>query len=236
MANGSAFPTDAPTSEGEWLSLVGELDELPLSTRPVVVVAPHPDDETLAVGGLIATLRMRGVSVDVVAVTDGEGSHPHRPDMATRRRHEQDCALVELGVQDGVHRLGLPDGRVADHGDVLERSLVERIGQATILVAPWEHDGHTDHDACGAAARRAAVRSGASRWSYPVWAWQWAVRPEVASLALRKVTLGEEARRAKSRAIGHHSSQTQALDGPPVVGPEALRRFQRPWEVIIDER
>ena len=42
---------------------------------PTVVVAPHPDDETLAAGGLIAALTSRGIPVTVVAVTDGEHAY-----------------------------------------------------------------------------------------------------------------------------------------------------------------
>ena len=42
------------------------------SERPVLVVAPHRDDETLGAGGLIAAQRSRGIEVRVVAVTNGE--------------------------------------------------------------------------------------------------------------------------------------------------------------------
>jgi hypothetical protein len=43
----------------------------------VVVVAPHPDDESIACGGLIALLARRSVVVNVIIVTDGCGSHPN---------------------------------------------------------------------------------------------------------------------------------------------------------------
>ncbi len=39
---------------------------------PTLVVVPHPDDEVLLVGGLIATQRERGVPFHVLGVTDGE--------------------------------------------------------------------------------------------------------------------------------------------------------------------
>jgi LmbE family N-acetylglucosaminyl deacetylase len=43
---------------------------------PFVVLSPHPDDETLGTGGLIADARATGQEVDVIVVTDGSGSHP----------------------------------------------------------------------------------------------------------------------------------------------------------------
>ena len=58
-------------SEREWRS---RLDALPCwqpPLEPALIVAPHPDDEVLATGGLIAWLRDHGVDVTIAAVTDG---------------------------------------------------------------------------------------------------------------------------------------------------------------------
>ena len=41
--------------------------------RPFVVLSPHPDDETLGTGGLIAEACARDQEVDVIVVTDGSG-------------------------------------------------------------------------------------------------------------------------------------------------------------------
>src|SRR5580693_6225633 len=48
-----------------------------LEDRPFVVVAPHPDDESLACGGLIADACRQGGRGKVVIVSDGGGSHPN---------------------------------------------------------------------------------------------------------------------------------------------------------------
>ena len=48
------------------------LTALNLSTRRVIIVAPHPDDEVLGAGGLIQAALSRDISVEVVAVTDGD--------------------------------------------------------------------------------------------------------------------------------------------------------------------
>lgn len=73
--------TDLGTSERVWLRSIAvtrapEVDWGKRGRVVVVVVAPHPDDETLAAGGTISMLVRRGFTVDVVAVTDGEASHP----------------------------------------------------------------------------------------------------------------------------------------------------------------
>ncbi len=230
------FPVVAPTSEVEWVRLVSSSPELPISTRPVVVVAPHPDDESLAVGGLVAELRMRDVPVDVLAVTDGEASHPHLRNLAARRTAEQTGALRALGVKRAPHRLGLPDGRVAAHASELADALGHRCRPGTLILAPWDHDGHPDHDACGAVAAEVARQIGSTVWSYPVWAWQWAAPTDLSLLDLRRVTLSPEASAAKKKAIDAHQTQTMHLDGPPIIGEEVLDRFRRPWETIIRDR
>jgi len=80
-------------SEKEWAN---RLDGTPLwvpEGKPTIVVVPHPDDETLAVGGLIATLRAMDAEVTVVAVTDGEHAYIENDGLAEIRKKEQTRAL-----------------------------------------------------------------------------------------------------------------------------------------------
>ena len=66
---------DTPTQV--WLGALANAPELDLTgCAEIVVVAAHPDDETLGFGAIGATLAGRGVRVQVVAVTDGGASHP----------------------------------------------------------------------------------------------------------------------------------------------------------------
>lgn len=232
----SAFPTTPPTSEADWACLVSHAPELPISARPVLVVAPHPDDESLAVGGLLAELAAHEVATDVLAVTDGEASHPHLRNLGALRSVEQRRALRALGLDVTPVRLGLPDGEVAAHTEQLARAMEERSGPETVILAPWHRDGHPDHDACGRVAVEVARRTGAALWAYPVWAWRWARQGDLASLTLRRVSLGAAAREAKAAAIACHHSQTTHLDGEPILSEQVLTHFQRPWDVIIDGR
>lgn len=85
-----------------------------LPMGPVLVVAPHPDDEVLIAAGIIARARRAGLPVDVAVMTNGGlGCGRH----GGQRQAESVAALALLGVEeDHVHFLGLPDGALADLG------------------------------------------------------------------------------------------------------------------------
>lgn len=95
----------------------------------LLIVAPHPDDETLGCAGLIQQAQASGVEVFVVLMTNGDGYQYERTLMVAqdvlrgtskehlalgaRRRNESLRALAELGVPaDHVISLGYPDGGV----------------------------------------------------------------------------------------------------------------------------
>lgn len=89
----------------------------------VLVVAAHPDDEVLGMGGTIAVHTSGGDDVRVLVVTDGSSTQ-YPGDAKIRERKEQEAleAAKELGVEDYVH-LDLPDMRL----DTLEHIDVNRI-------------------------------------------------------------------------------------------------------------
>lgn len=237
--------TNPPTSESEWRRFVAGLPEFDQATpAAALVVAPHPDDETLALGGTLATWADAGTAITVVAVTDGEGSHPGRPGLAAQRVAEQTQALRALGVRDDPVRLGLPDTGVTDQESELTQLLaphVQRLadagqttGETGVVVAPWDHDAHTDHDAVGRAATLAARRCGLALLAYPVWAWQWAVPTDFAGLDVRRHRLGVDARSRKALAEAAFVSQTTSLDGAePILSAQFRERFRRSDEVLI---
>jgi LmbE family N-acetylglucosaminyl deacetylase len=218
---------------------------LTLPDGPLVAVSAHPDDVVLAIGGLLRMLAARGQAVTLVAVTDGEASHPHSrrvtPAGLARRRVEEDhAAFRALGVTlaDEV-RLGLPDGTVAREEDHLSEVLAAHLGAQPLLLAPWEHDGHPDHDASGRAALRAAASTGSRCWRYPVWAWHWAEPALLAEhwVAPVRVDLAAEATAAKRAAVAAYRSQTLPLGPDPadaaVVPPAIRAHFERDWETVL---
>ncbi len=167
-----------------WLAAFerGPLSPLDLTECPrLIVVAPHPDDETLGLGAMTAQLVASGVDVQVVSVSDGGAAQPAatlsgRLRLETTRRHELRRATSLLGVPPPVS-LGLPDGKLADHEDKLAELLVDILQAAapqTWCAATWRGDGHPDHEAVGRAAAAACARTGVALLEYPVWMWHWA--------------------------------------------------------------
>lgn len=223
----SAWRAHAGWGSGEQLALAG--------ISRVVVVAAHPDDESLGAGGLIAAAARSGLRVEIVCATDGEGSHPESPthtpqDLAAIRAVEGTRAARLLGVA-GVRRAELPDGDVTGHEEELTTLLVSVVGDGrdTVIVAPWRHDGHPDHEAAGRAAATTARRTGAELWEYPVWFWHWGDPEDAPWSRLQPFLLDDEAVGAKRQAIGAHVSQvaplsTRAGDGA-LLGVTLLAHF-----------
>ena len=157
------------------------MDDLILHRGPVLVLAPHPDDEALGCGRLLSSIWRCGGRAHVACLTDGAASHPgsrtHPPArMRLLRREEMHRAVRRLGgSEDDVTFLDLPDAAshlVHGPGEDLARrvgALADRLGART-LVAPSPLDPHCDHEAGAAAARRAAMaRPGLRLLYYPVW-------------------------------------------------------------------
>jgi LmbE family N-acetylglucosaminyl deacetylase len=177
---------DAVTPEREWQVWLDRLqpprlalDDLALPNRRVVVVAPHPDDEILACGGLLARHAQQGGRTAIVAVTDGEASHGADPDwpplrLASARRAERLTGLDRLGVRGGiVTSLAVPDGDVAVRGAGLADALRALLRSDDSVVTTWRGDGHPDHDATGRLAAFACEAIGCNLWEAPVWMWHW---------------------------------------------------------------
>lgn len=184
------------------------------------MVVPHPDDEALMFGGLIGVQRARGIDVHVIAVTDGEAAYPHLDPsaLAVRRRAEQEASLDLLGVSaTSVIRLSLPDGAVADHERIVSRAVADT--GAPLVVAPWIHDHHCDHEACARAAVAAAETTGAMVIAGLFWAWHH-TDPDRLTTGLLGLDLDAATRDSKHDAIACHVSQLHA--DQPVLTPAFL--------------
>jgi LmbE family N-acetylglucosaminyl deacetylase len=204
------------------------------SAGPVVVVAPHPDDETLGAGGLLATCVADGIPVKVISVTDGEAACPEVTRLAQVRRVELVGAMRVLGLATAdTIRLGFPDGGIARHEVNLAQSLAACLPCGAILMAPFEFDGHPDHEACARACEVAAHATGAVLARYPIWAWHRG-SPEL-FVAPRPVRfmLRPEIRVAKHSAIAYFRSQLDERPGGAIVPPHVLEYFQQPYEVFL---
>ncbi|WP_307801951.1 PIG-L deacetylase family protein [Actinomadura violacea] len=224
---------DAPgTAEADWRAWPG-LRDLPAldfaGWRRVAVVAAHPDDEVLGAGGLLAALAGLGAHVRLVAVTDGEASHPHLDPagVAATRIAETRAALRHLAPCEVV-RLGMPDAGV-DAADLAAR-LDGLVRGFDACLAPWEHDAHRDHEAAGRAALDAGAGQGVPVLRFPIWAWHWArpADPRVPWDRARRVPLTAAVRDRKEAAIGCFASQLGTI-----LPPETVAHFTRDHEVFL---
>ncbi|PRY14552.1 bifunctional PIG-L family deacetylase/class I SAM-dependent methyltransferase [Kineococcus rhizosphaerae] len=242
------FTHDSPgTPEQDWARWPGLRDVPALDwagVEHVLVVAAHPDDETLGAGGLIATAAARGLPVDVVVATDGEGSHPASPtttprELAERRGEEVRHAVSTLAPGAHLHRLRVPDGGVGGDRAVLAARLTRLVRGGTLLVAPWTGDGHPDHDVAGAVAAQVAAERGARCVHYPVWVWHWSHPGDVRIPWSRGVSLDldPDAHRRKQEAMAAHVSQTEPLSAAPgdevLLAPGVLEHFGRDAEFFL---
>jgi LmbE family N-acetylglucosaminyl deacetylase len=211
----------------------------------LVVLAAHPDDETLGAGGLIAAAAAAGATVTVVVATDGEASHPrsttHSPaELAGLRRREVYAAIGVLAPTAQVRLLGLADGRLDEQVVALTAGLEAAAGPGcTHIVTPWTDDRHPDHQAAARAGAAFSAARGAQHWQYPIWAWHWS-RPDDGALPpdqLRGVRLDPAVVERKTTALECHSSQHRdlsAADGDEaILGPHMLEHFRRDVEIFV---
>lgn len=144
----------------------------------LVVLAPHPDDESLGCGALLARA-FTGAGAHVVCLTDGSASHPGSSlwtpkRLAARRRAELIQAIEHLGGSaHDLTWLGMADSRLcqADETAIAARLelVVESLGARHVFV-PAAEDQHSDHQVTARIAAR--LRDRRPNWtfySYPVW-------------------------------------------------------------------
>jgi len=209
----------------------------------VLVLAPHPDDESIATGGVLLRAASAGAAVRILYLTEGENnpwaqrategrwriSADDRRRWGARRRGEAIEALKTLGFSAGVARfMGFPDQRLtnllADPGDALVRLAKEvRAWGPTVLFVPSLADRHPDHSATAVMAQ--LILTDGERAARPrvcvYMVHESVVRRRRKNLAW--LALAPEEREAKRRAILCHASQLRLRRG-------FLLRFARGFE------
>lgn len=218
--------------------------------RPVLILAPHADDESLGCGGLIAASVAEGVLPMVLILTDGSQSHPNSPSFPPRRliaAREQEAydAVAALGLP--KHRLRflrLPDAAAPTAGPVFDAAvrtildLAVHAGAEAIL-SPWEHDPHCDHQAAHLMAEAVSRLVSVRRWAYPVWGWTLPDEHLLPDIPLNGVRVEiVHVMQQKRRAIASHATQYSDLINDDPAGfrlpPELLSVFDGPYETFIN--
>lgn len=223
-----------------------------LSNADSMIIAPHPDDEVLACGGLIASKKSKGAKVAVVFLTDGKASHkgccntaPEKIGLARRRLAIEAGEII--GLKDGdIFWLGLSDGRIPRQGKPDFKMSVERLAKLIEEIKPQEvyapHylDGWPDHEAASDIVCSALLMYKANRelYYYPVWLWHnlqfrsfpFFLKTKVLRLDIRSVM------DKKKAAIDKYLSLINPDCGAPYCGnlPKGfVKHFQYPYEIFF---
>jgi LmbE family N-acetylglucosaminyl deacetylase len=215
-----------------------------------LIIAPHPDDESLGCGGLIAECCQAGRPPVVVFLTDGAMSHPAsknfpRERLIHVREREAIAAAASLGLAtERLIFLREPDTKAPREGRELDR-VVNRIARlanrfwCSCILAPWRFDPHCDHEAAARIAEKvAAARNDISHVSYPVWGWTLPPEKTVDDSGSTGWRLDISSRLdLKHRAIAAHRSQYGDLitDDPSGfhLPTELLAVFEQPFETFL---
>jgi LmbE family N-acetylglucosaminyl deacetylase len=218
------------------------------ATRSCLVLAPHPDDETLGCGATIMRKVAAGTPVQVVIAADGRYAYPSSTlsvDALVEIREEEArraCAVLGLPCEN-ITFLRLEDCRLADHRrllhdrlfDILDAMNPEEIFVSSII------DNHPDHRVLAELGRELA-QARRDRfpvlYEYPIWFWDpriWRVR-ELLELRPRTVK-AEEFRMRKREAISAYRSQVTNLvveTGFAPLRKGFVRQFLRPEEIFFE--
>ena len=239
---------------GEALAAIERLPMRPISHLlhggAPLVLAPHPDDESLGCGGIIAACVAAGALPFVVIATDGTGSHPnsrHYPPERLRATRMQEAieAVAALGLPpDRIAFLDLPDTQSPSAGPTFDAAArqvaawVQEHGLGSIL-ATWRHDPHCDHVAAHAIAAAAAAMAGCRHLAYPVWGLTLPAATALDGPLPTGFHLDVQVHLpAKRRAIAAHRSQYAGLiDDDPAgfqMAPGFLALFDGAYETVLD--
>lgn len=223
-----------------------------LSNGNVAIIAPHPDDETFACGGLVAQKRAMNSNVTVIFFTNGEAAHRSCCNAATENiGHVRRQLAIEsgkiLGLEpENMFWLGLPDGRIPINNDDAFKPAVEKLAELFLTIKPYEiyapHflDCWPDHEAANEIVH-AALKNYAYPYEiyyYPVWMWHnLRFRTFLKLLKTKAIRLDiGSVLNKKSTAIQHYLSKRVPVCGKPYCGnlPKGfVEHFQYPYEIFF---
>jgi LmbE family N-acetylglucosaminyl deacetylase len=220
--------------------------------RKILVVAPHPDDETLGCGGLISLLAQNDSAFYIIFVTDGSASHRNSSNwsaarLAAQREQEAGHALACLGIENAPRLfLRLPDANMPAPGTSAWDSAVAIVSDILqrfapdLLLLPWRRDPHCDHRASWLlsqnALREASVHP--DTLEYAIWLDELGEvgdHPKPGEAEMIRLNVGS-VRAHKRAAIAAHESQTTDLVADDPCGfrltRQTIERLTRSTEVF----
>lgn len=209
--------------------------------RTLVVLAPHPDDEIFGCFGLVHLARQMGLRIELHIVSDGErcfGALPAREELALRlARQQESCQAAALLGCPAPQFWQLGDSQLMEQMALLERRLQNLWRADALYLAPWQHDGHPDHEAVAHCVRRIAAPQHCIH--YPIWA---LVQPQrrarfLGLRGVRRLELEPAQRALKQQAAALFQTQRNraaAAEGA-ILSEQALAAFTTDHEYYLDE-
>ncbi len=116
---------------------------------PILILAPHPDDETLGAGGTLLRARAEGREIHWLIVTEMRAADGWPEEKIARREREIDAAAAAYGFA-SVSKLGFPTAKL---DRVAAGDLVGAVGEVVrrvapeVMLLPHRGDAHSDHAA-----------------------------------------------------------------------------------------
>jgi N-acetylglucosamine malate deacetylase 1 len=177
----------------------------------VLVIAPHPDDDVIGVGGTASLHAEQGDLVTVLILGDGQAGdveQRHDPEAYTElRRAEARAGGAHLGLTD-YEFWHLPEGHAISPEELglAAKALAAHIGElgARIVYAPWVGEQHIDHHFVGRLVQisLAVAHFEGEAWGYEVWT------PLVAEVVVDITSRYE----SKVAALREHATQLEHVD------------------------
>lgn len=211
---------------------------------PLLVIAPHPDDESFGCGALIAAHVNRNEPVHILIVTDGGNSiklpKKKKEQLIQTRQKETYNAAKQLGLMpDSVTFLNYQDGDAQKNIEAISKDIAQHIQlvEPTIISAPFMKDQHADHIAITEATTLALqnIKTKIPVLFYPMWFWP--------TLALHAIVSGPRYRihaldarpylNQKEAAIRCHKSQIDGVDGWGKLDPHLIKMQLRSSELYF---
>jgi LmbE family N-acetylglucosaminyl deacetylase len=113
----------------------------------IIVIATHPDDETLGAGGSLFRFKKEGAEIHWLILTAAFTEQGYAPDLVAKRDLEIQ-KLAALYAFDGVHRLNYPTTRLTEipRGEIISAisSIFQKVKPSKVIL-PFYGDVHSDH-------------------------------------------------------------------------------------------
>jgi LmbE family N-acetylglucosaminyl deacetylase len=218
-----------------------------------LVVAPHPDDETLGCGGTVALLARSKVRLFLAFMTDGGAPHPfyahYSPGMiAEIRKAEARSAAAILGLApDRLSFLDAEDGTLAGLYGEGKAQVAARIAGLILetkpdaVLLPCRRDGSSEHEAAFLLVEDALSRAGLGPrlLEFPIWAWRnplLLLKPMLTSRIIWRHAF-PQMRDLKDSAIDTYASQVRPIapETTPALPPDLVSEFRRPEEFLFEQ-